>query len=128
MNLTDNAFAIGKSVVDDNQRYLKQIKPKLTPCIYGSHNVLVCHIEKTGSFMEFVFDGYERESAHLKEMNIKGKKEQIEKIYKLHAKGKSARQISKEVGLSHVTVSNYLKKREVEMPPVLVKDGKIESI
>ncbi|MBK8465143.1 MAG: helix-turn-helix domain-containing protein [Chloracidobacterium sp.] len=59
--------------------------------------------------MQFAFRGTATEREHLKASNDKEKEELIAKIKSLADEGKSSRDIADEVGLSHVTVTRYLK-------------------
>ena len=109
-NFFDSAFSIGKSGKDPNLRYIKQVKVRNGSFDYDCNNVIVCSIEKNGSFLGFITIGYAEESEHLKEFSPDDKQSIIDKVKSLHAQGMSIRQIAAEVGISHVSVSNYLKK------------------
>ena len=109
-NFFDSAFSIGKSGKDPNLRYIKQVKVRNGSFDYDCNNVIVCSIEKNGSFLGFITIGYAEESEHLKEFSPDDKQSLIDKVKSLHAQGMSLRQIAAEVGISHVSVSNYLKK------------------
>jgi hypothetical protein len=112
MNLTDNAFVIGHSARAPGERYLKQIKPKLTECIYGADNVLTCHIVKHSNFLSFEALGFDKESDHLRQRSEKDMSDLNERIYSLKDTGASLRDIGIKVGLSQTSVANHLKKRE----------------
>ena len=112
MNLADNAFVIGRSARDQDERYLKQIKPKLTECIYGPDNVLTCHIVKHSNFLCFEPLGFDRESDHLRQRSDKDKIELDQTIYSLKDAGESLREIGLKVGLSQTSVANHLKRRD----------------
>jgi len=118
MNLADNSFALGRSCKDDNLRYLKMIKPKFTPCIYGFDNVLTCCIEKgADNFTKFSKIGFDRETEHLRQPSDNSQKEKDNLIRELHNQGKSLREIGKEVGISYQTVSRKLKENEGAKAP-----------
>ena len=112
MNLADNAFVIGRSARDPEERYLKQIKPKLTECIYGPDNVLTCHIVKHSNFLCFETLGFDKESEHLRQRSDKDQNEINQKIYSLKDAGESLRDIGLKVGLSQTAVANHLKRRD----------------
>lgn len=52
-NFFDSMFAIGKSVTDDNVKYIKQIKVRTGEFEYDTNNVLTATIEKGGAFLGF---------------------------------------------------------------------------
>jgi ribosome-binding protein aMBF1 (putative translation factor) len=108
INFCDSSFAIGESQREPNLRYLKQIKARNTSLIYNSENVLLCNIEKRDNLLQFVFltTGSERE--HLKTPSQKDKGELIAKAREMNERGLSNREIAKELGVSHSTVSRYL--------------------
>jgi hypothetical protein len=113
INFCDSSFAIGESQKEPNLRYLKQIKSRNTGIIYHSENVLLARIDRVGSLLQFVFDGTGSEYKHLKEKASDDKEvkkaENIEKVRERHAIGLTTRQIADEIGISHMTVSRYIK-------------------
>ena len=52
-NLFDSAFSIGMSARDPGLRYIKQLKIRSGELEYHSDNVILCSIEKTGTFLHF---------------------------------------------------------------------------
>jgi len=75
INFADSAFAIGESSVDNNMRYLKQIKARNTEIIYHSENVCVCEIVKPRNFLQFEFLNFATEQEHLKKETESDKSE-----------------------------------------------------
>ena len=109
-NLFDSAFAIGQSAKNANLRYIKQIKVRYGAFVYGAGNVIVCNIEKIGTFLSFNTIDYCEEREHLRERSSKEEKEEIEKAKKLASEGKSVREIAEELNTSKSRVDRLLKK------------------
>lgn len=110
MNFFDSAFAIGRSAKDENLRYLKQIKCRYGSFEYDGDNVIVCSIEKDGTFLKFTNQGFSTEREHLKELSDKDASGMIDQVKELISQGKSYRQISTELGISLAKVQRLLKK------------------
>ena len=108
-NFFDSVFAIGKSAKDENLRYIKQIKVGYGSFTYDSNNVIVSTIEKVGAFLQFVNIGYATEKEHLKEPSEKDVSQMIENIKQLRARGKSIREIAKELNISKTRVGKIVK-------------------
>ena len=108
-NFFDSVFAIGKSAKDENLRYIKQIKVRYGSFTYDSNNVIVSTIEKVGAFLQFVNIGYATEKEHLKEPSEKDVSQMIENIKQLRARGKSIREIAKELNISKTRVGKIVK-------------------
>lgn len=53
LNFSDSAFAIGRSYLRSNYRYLKQIKNRVGEFSYTEHNVLVGVFDSTDGFLKF---------------------------------------------------------------------------
>lgn len=105
INFCDSAFAIGESAAVSGGRYLKQIKQRYTQMLYGEDNVCVCYIRKELSFLQFKFDSYAHERAHLRKPEIVDPEERKQKALELRSLGLSYRQIAEEMGISSATVS-----------------------
>ena len=109
-NFFDSVFAIGKSAKDNNLRYIKQLKVRYGNYTYDSDNVIVCSIEKTGSFLHFEQMGFATEREHLKELSEKDSLQEIETIKAMVSEGKPYRVIATELGVSLGKVQRALKK------------------
>ena len=109
-NFADAVFAIGKSAVEKNIRYIKQLKCRSSEIIYDSDNIAVCEIIKENSFLKLKFISFDTEYNHLKEPSENAKKELIERVKELSNKGMKQREIAAELKIALGTVSNYLKK------------------
>lgn len=75
INFCDSSFSIGESNTDKNVRYLKQIKSRNTEIIYDTENVIVCQVEKSYNFLQFVFLNFGTEREHLRQISESEKSE-----------------------------------------------------
>ncbi len=107
-NLCDACFAIGQSAGDSKMKYIKQLKYRHGDKQFDSDNVILCEIEKPHNFTRFRFIGTDDEQAHLKTPHDKEERESA--IIELHKQGKSNRQISDLLGITHTTVNRKMKK------------------
>lgn len=88
-NFFDSVFAIGKSAKNSSVRYIKQLKVRYGNYTYDADNVIVCVIEKVGTFLQFVDIGYAVEKEHLKEPSEKDSTQEKETIKRMVAEGKN---------------------------------------
>jgi predicted ATP-dependent serine protease len=109
-NFFDSVFAIGKSAKDSNLRYIKQLKVRYGNYTYDMDNVIVCSIEKVGSFLKFVNVGFAEEREHLKEQTENDITTLIENAKDLRSQGKSIREIASILGVSKSKIDRLLKK------------------
>ena len=109
-NFLDSCFSIGKSIKDTGLRYIKQIKCRHGSFAYDSDNVITCTINKDYDFVKFEVIGFGNEKEHLKEVSDNDRAGLKDRAKELAALGKSQRDISKELGVSAMTISRYLKK------------------
>ena len=65
-NFFDAMFAVGKSIINPELRYIKQIKVRSAAFKYDTNHVKVCKIEKKNAFLGFSPIGYSDEMALLK--------------------------------------------------------------
>lgn len=65
LNFADSAFAIGRSYLDPQLRYLKQIKVRDGGFTYNETNVLVGNFRQTDNFLQFVAITEQPEHLHL---------------------------------------------------------------
>jgi hypothetical protein len=115
INFADSAFAIGKSTLDTDLCYLKQIKQRNTRQRYGSDNVCLCRIQKPGSFLHFTFEGNSAERLHLLSRSNAERRQLADKIAILAAKGFSQREISKQLGIGLATVNRLIRCADMQM-------------
>lgn len=106
-NFIDSAFAIGLSAKDPKIRYVKQMKVRYSEMKYGSDNVMLCVIDKKDKFLQFLTEGYDEESNHLKKLKAQDKQATIAQIKALRAEGKSYRDIAKTLGISSSTAERW---------------------
>lgn len=114
-NFFDSAFAIGKSALDGNLRYVKQIKVRYGQYEYDADNVAVFEIAKTGSFLQFVPKGFSTERAHLREKSEKEEEEFCKEVWALHEQKIPHRRIAEQLGVSESKAYRAIKKREQEL-------------
>lgn len=110
MNFFDSAFAIGKSVLDDGLRYVKQIKTRNGEIMYGADNVIVYQIDKIDSFLQFAKVEESTEKKHLKEKTDEDINKLQNEIRSLSWQGYSCRDIEKKLGISKSQVNRILRK------------------
>ncbi len=99
-NFFDSVFAIGKSAKDASLRYVKQLKVRAGEFCYGSDNVMVCEIVKTGGYVHFEFRDFDREYAHLREDPQEDQEVLRENVRSLLSENKSVREIASLLGIS----------------------------
>ena len=104
-NFIDSCFAIGLSAQGGNMRYVKQVKVRNCEMRYGGDNVMVCHIEKVGTMVQFINMGTAPEHDHLRIVN---REEQVQEARLLSASGLSLRDIASRMGISKSTVDRML--------------------
>ena len=111
-NFADSISAIGKSAYDSNTRYIKQIKPSRSgELLYDADNVIVCEIEKNGTFLGFNFLEFGKEKDHLMENTNNPKiPEKMYSVAKLLSKGMAYSEIAKELNVSKGTISKWKNK------------------
>ena len=105
-NFIDSCFAIGLSAQGGNMRYVKQVKVRNCEMRYGGDNVMVCHIEKVGTMVQFINMGTAPEHDHLRMVN---REEQVQEARLLSASGLSLRDIASRMGVSKSTVDRMLR-------------------
>ncbi|ASU34940.1 AAA family ATPase [Mucilaginibacter xinganensis] len=108
INFADSAFAIGKSTLDPDLCYLKQVKQRNTRQRYGADNVCLCRIQKPGAFLHFAFEGHSPERLHLLTRTATDRRELAHKITALSAAGYSQRDIADRLNISLTTVNRLL--------------------
>jgi hypothetical protein len=112
----DSCFAIGKSPLDPNIRYLKQLKEKETECVYGADNVIICHLEQVDNMRQFSFARYGDENSYLKNIAEEEKVAREQLILERHREGKSLKEIGDEIGIHKTTVKRIIDKKNNEKP------------
>ena len=104
-NFIDSCFAVGKSVVGSNIRYVKQIKVRNSDERHGTDNVQVYSIDKIGPLLCFVYLENSPESMHLRTAD---KDELDGEVLRLSSEGKSMREIASMTGKSKSTVHRII--------------------
>ncbi len=129
-NFADSVFAIGRSAVSSDLRYLKQIKVRSGRTKFDRTRVAVYRIAKfdlakclgvtkqtdrkpVKNFLGFSFVEFGEEKDHFEESGSAAgsaeKQAQITKARLLARKGKSVRKIAAEIGVSRATAQRYAK-------------------
>lgn len=104
-NFIDSCFAVGKSVVGSNIRYVKQIKVRNSEERHGTDNVQVYSIDKIGPLLCFVYLENSPESMHLRTAD----KEELDgEVLRLSCEGKSMREIASMTGKSKSSVHRII--------------------
>lgn len=107
-NFADSVMALGASKKDANLRYIIQTKASRTGEVkYDVENVIVCEIEKIGSFLSLAFKGYGREQDHLSAISGDLQQEMKQRAIELKEQGKSYQMIADELGTSKSTVGRW---------------------
>ena len=104
-NFIDSCFAVGKSVVGPNIRYVKQIKVRNSEERHGTDNVQVYSIDKVGPLLCFVYLENSPESMHLRTAD---KDELDGEVLRLSSEGKSMREIASMTGKSKSSVHRII--------------------
>ncbi|SHM99574.1 AAA family ATPase [Mucilaginibacter sp. OK098] len=123
INFADSAFAIGKSTLDNDLCYLKQIKQRNTRQRYGHDNVCLCRIQKPGAFLYFKFEDYSAERHHLLSRSTADRRQLADKIATLSAADLSQRNIARQLGISPATVNRLIRCADVQMRECADEEG-----
>jgi len=105
-NFVDVCFCIGESVQSSKTRYVKQLKNRNHPIVYGADNVINCSIQKNDSFLRFHFQGYGYEKDHLR---VEESDNRHSEARVMKNSGKTNVDIGKHFGVSEKTIRNWLK-------------------
>jgi RecA-family ATPase len=112
-NFVDSAFAIGKSGQDKSLRYVKQVKERSCPKVYGSDNVLIFELHKPSNMVRFDFREYGNEDDHLATISAQDREDKKTMAQALKSEGKSFRDIADELGVGKSTVQRWVQPDEV---------------
>jgi predicted ATP-dependent serine protease len=108
-NFFDSIFAIGKSAMDDNLRYIKQLKTRNGAFAYGAENVITTEVVKEDCFLMLRETGFSTERQHLIQWDDAQRDEINNNILTLGRQGMSQRQIAAQLGISVGKVNKVLK-------------------
>lgn len=106
-NFADSVFYIGKSCLEENLRYIEQLKCRSTEVLYHQNNVLECEIIKENDFLQFKFGNCSTESKHLRKID---KAERNREIIQLKDTGLSNIEIASTFGLSEGAIRKIVTK------------------
>ena len=108
-NLADSVVGIGKSVIDQRIRYVKQFKVRSGEMVYSADHVGVFQFEKTDNHLGFTLIGHSKESSHLIKQTDEAKDKLIADIQAMSTAGKSQREIASDLQISLGMVNRHLK-------------------
>ena len=111
MNFVDSAFAIGKSQIDENLRYLKQIKSRSTEMTYGADNVITCNLIREDAFLKFNILSYDHEAKHLHSMTEKNILNLEKQVVSMRHQGKKMREIAERFQITISKVQRILQRQ-----------------
>lgn len=109
INFFDAGIAIARSAKDNNLRYVKQVKVRTGEYKYDADNVMIYDVSKVCGFLKFEFQGYGKESEHLKNGDDGGEYDEIMDVVRLQKDGKSIRETAKILGISRGKVERRLR-------------------
>lgn len=113
VQFADSAFAIGKSIIDVNFRYLIQTKHSRTKQeVYNRSNVITLKKVFYHNCLKFEYEGTHKESDHISE----GGDDKRLQVISLKNQGLSYREISEKVGVSAGTITNWTKDEKGHEP------------
>ena len=115
INLFDAGIAMGCSVKGKDLRYIKQVKTRSGPKLYGEDNVAVCELTTEEGWLHFKFLGCGTEREHLFiQKSMFADEEIIEMVRPLVKMKYPLSRIEKETELSHGTAARVRKFIESE--------------
>ena len=115
IKLFDAGIAMGCSVKGQDLRYIKQVKTRSGPKLYGEDNVAVCELTTEDGWLHFKFLGCGTEREHLFiQKSMFADEEIIEMVRPLVKMKYPLSRIEKETGLSHGTAARVRKLIESE--------------
>lgn len=111
-NLFDSVFAIGQSAVNEELRYVKELKVRWGRKTYGEHNVIIYKVDKPDDFLKFIEQGFAHEAEHLKTSGDQNDAIAAT-VENLKREGLSYRKIADQLNISKSTVERILRKDNV---------------
>jgi len=112
MNFCDTSFTIGRSCIDKDLRYIKQLKARSTEIKFDSENVATCQISKSDNFLKFDFIDVSFEWKHLKQETENDKNKKLHEAIKMNQQGVTNIEIAKHFGVSEGAIRKWIKKGE----------------
>lgn len=113
-NFFDAIFAIGRSMTEPQQRYVKQLKVRAESPKYTSGNVWVFNIEKVDHMLQFTPVGYYTEKDILMSQDEKDALLVEEAAYEMYLEGKTIKEIGEQTGLTQAKFGKVLKRKQAE--------------
>lgn len=112
-NFADSMFAIGKSAIDEEMRYVKQIKSRSGEIVHGAQNVQACYIDRVDGLLRFITMGNTTEEEHLRRRASQSKVDHSNDIKRMLAQGTPVREIATTLHVSNREV--YKVKNAIEL-------------
>lgn len=110
-NFADSVSAIGKSRMNPNYRYWKQVKCRNGEMIYDTDNVILCELRKDDNFLGFHFITHANEYDHLKQEILDSKApDKLDEVSELLSQGLTYDQIASQLKISKGTITKWKKK------------------
>jgi len=106
----DTVFAIAKSGVVANERYIKHLTSRNSQVVYDANSVLRYELNLSGNFLGLEFKGFDCESCLLSSGQKVHTDGEIAEIISLRREGRTIRDIALEVGRSKTTVGRLLQR------------------
>lgn len=122
INFIDNAFCIGSSFINNDLRYIKQVKVRNHEILYDENNVLVVRLTKDYDALRMISVGYGRERDHLRVRTEEDDKNLTPDILTYSRNGYSIRDISAIVGISRSSVHRILTEHKHEFSSMKTND------
>lgn len=104
----DSCVAIGNSVLGDDIKYMVEVKRRDGKYIHNRNNVITCKIEKSNSFLKFVYQSLDQENSHLKNLNEESKEEIMDEIRQMKKEKKSLREMENYVPYGKSTIARMI--------------------
>jgi KaiC/GvpD/RAD55 family RecA-like ATPase len=113
-NFADSIIAIGQDNQRADRRYIKQLKQRNTELRYGEDNVIVCRIEKSLNYLQFVFEENSGELDLIKQPFEESENDLglFEEVKKLKDQGFSYREIASHLEINHMRAKRIFDKHK----------------
>ena len=107
-NFFDSVFAIGKSAMGEDIRYIKQLKSRSSSIDYGANSVITAQIVKEGAYLCLSHQDMTTESAHLSEKKSENDDLKEEALRLVDEEHLTMRQVAEKLGVSKSTVGRWV--------------------
>ena len=107
-NFFDSVFAIGKSAMGEDIRYIKQLKSRSSSIDYGANSVITAQIVKEGAYLCLSHQDMTTEGAHLSEKKSENDDLKEEALRLVNEEHLSVRKVAEQLGVSKSTVCRWV--------------------